>query len=71
MTATAAAPAIQYDDVQGTILRGYRVDFARHFVLTITHAAATGQLVTALVNGSNGLPKSPQRGGLYPSLSAF
>ncbi len=71
MTATAAAPAIQYDDVQGTILRGYRVDFARHFVLTITNAAATGQLVTALVNGSNGLPKITTARRALPKPTSF
>ena len=27
------SPSIDYADVQGTILRGYRVDLARHFVL--------------------------------------
>ncbi|MCE3602157.1 hypothetical protein LXA47_00830 [Massilia sp. P8910] len=48
--------AIDLDDVQGTILRGYRVNLARHFVLTITDAAATGKLIAALVHGDNGLP---------------
>ncbi|ROZ76596.1 hypothetical protein [Ramlibacter sp. WS9] len=61
MAAPAAAglptPTIDHSDVQGTILRGYRVDFARHFILTIDNAAATGQLIQALVSGSNGLPK--------------
>lgn len=48
--------AIDLDDVQGPLLRGYRVRLVRHFVLTITDASAAGRLVEALVRGSNGLP---------------
>ena len=48
---------IDYDDVQGTILRGYRVDLARHFILSISNAQAAGKLIGSLVDGSNGLPK--------------
>lgn len=50
-------PPINYADVQGTLLRGYRADFSRHFVLSISNAAAAGQFIAALVAGSNGLPK--------------
>jgi Dyp-type peroxidase family len=50
-------PAIDYSDVQGTILRGYRVDLARHFILSITNAAAAGALIGALVDGTGGLPR--------------
>jgi deferrochelatase/peroxidase EfeB len=50
------SPSIDYADVQGTILRGYRVDLARHFVLCIDSVAATRALIAALVDGSNGLP---------------
>lgn len=49
-------PVIDYTDVQGTLLRGYRVDLARHFILSIANVAATRQFILALVNGSNGLP---------------
>lgn len=49
-------PVIDYTDVQGTLLRGYRVDLARHFILSIANAAATRQFILALVDGSNGLP---------------
>lgn len=49
-------PVIDYADVQGTLLRGYRVDLARHFILSITSAAAMGQFILALVEGTNGLP---------------
>lgn len=48
---------IDYADVQGTILRGYRVDHARHFILSITDAAGARALVGALVNGAGGLPR--------------
>lgn len=51
------APEIDYDDVQGTILLGYRVDYARHFILTINDAQSTGQLLQSLIDGSDGLPK--------------
>ncbi|MBV9775003.1 MAG: peroxidase, partial [Gemmatimonadetes bacterium] len=50
-------PEIDYADVQGTILRGYRVDLARHFILRITDAAAAGTFVGNLVNGTGGVPK--------------
>lgn len=49
-------PAIDYGDVQGTILRGYRVDLARHFILSITNAPAASALIGALVDGRGGLP---------------
>ena len=50
-------PAIDYGDVQGTILRGYRVDLARHFILSITNAPAASALIGALVDGRGGLPR--------------
>lgn len=57
----AAPPAggveIDYADVQGTILRGYRVDLARHFVLQVTDAAAAGAFLGHLVDGTGGVPK--------------
>jgi deferrochelatase/peroxidase EfeB len=52
-----ANPEIDYSDVQGTILRGYRVDLARHFILSITDAKAAGNLIAALVDGTGGLPR--------------
>lgn len=51
------APSIDFDDVQGTILRGYRVDYARHFVLSIDNVPAMSSLLSSLVSGTNGLPK--------------
>lgn len=50
-------PGLDYSDIQGTILRGYRVDLARHFILGITDAAAAGTLIGALVDGTGGLPR--------------
>ena len=50
-------PVIDFDDVQGTLLRGYRVDLARHFILSIADATAARQLIGELVDGSSGLPK--------------
>jgi Dyp-type peroxidase family len=50
-------PVIDFDDVQGTLLRGYRVDLARHFILSIADAAAARQLIGELVDGSSGLPR--------------
>src|SRR5688500_9244443 len=60
--AVPACPALPdqpmvYADIQGTILRGYRVDLARHFILSITDAAAAGHLIGALVDGTGGLPR--------------
>lgn len=48
---------LDYADIQGTILRGYRVDMARHFILSITDAKAAGALIGALVDGGDGLPR--------------
>lgn len=54
--ATGAPPGIDGADVQGTVLRGYRVDLARHFVLEITDPVAAGELLAALVRG-DGVPR--------------
>jgi deferrochelatase/peroxidase EfeB len=52
-----ATPQIDYADVQGTILRGYRVELARHFILQVTDAAAAGTFIGNLVNGTGGVPR--------------
>jgi Dyp-type peroxidase family len=44
-------------DIQGTILRGYRVDFARHFVLEVVDAGAARAFLGSLVDGSAGVPQ--------------
>lgn len=62
---------IDHADVQGTILRGYRVDFARHFVLSISHAAAAGQFINALIDGSKGLPKITTARRTWPKPACF
>src|SRR3954452_10603036 len=48
---------IDYADVQGTVLRGYRVDFARHFVLSVVDAARARTFIGQLVDGTGGVPK--------------
>ncbi|HEX8363640.1 MAG TPA: hypothetical protein VF613_26200 [Longimicrobium sp.] len=52
-----ATPEIDFADVQGTILRGYRVDLARHFILQITDAKAAATFIGSLVNGTGGVPR--------------
>ncbi|CAN7348654.1 hypothetical protein LJR289_001942 [Pseudoduganella sp. LjRoot289] len=52
-----ANTSIDFDDVQGTVLRGYRVELARHFVLRITDAAQARKTIAALLDGSDGLPQ--------------
>jgi deferrochelatase/peroxidase EfeB len=52
-----APPKIDYADVQGTILRGYRVDLARHFILQVTDAAAARTFIGHLVDGTGGVPR--------------
>jgi Dyp-type peroxidase family len=49
--------SIDYADVQGTILRGYRVDHARHFILQITDAAGARAFIAHLVDGTGGVPR--------------
>jgi deferrochelatase/peroxidase EfeB len=50
-------PELDYSDIQGTILSGYRVDMARHFILSITEPKAAGALIGALVDGTGGMPR--------------
>lgn len=49
--------SIDYADVQGTILRGYRVNLARHFILQITDAAAAKGFIRSTVDGSPNVPQ--------------
>lgn len=63
--------AIELDDVQGVILRGYRVRLVRHFVLTITDAAATGKLIDALVRGRDGVPMITSARLIAPKPASF
>ncbi|NHZ39230.1 Dyp-type peroxidase [Massilia aquatica] len=63
--------AIDLDDVQGIIVRGYRVRLARHFVLTITDAAATGKLIEALVRGRAGVPMITSARLIEPKPASF
>lgn len=52
-----AASTIDYADVQGTILSGYRVKLARHFILQITDPGAAKSFLSSTVNGSPGVPQ--------------
>ncbi|MGH9277804.1 MAG: Dyp-type peroxidase [Acidimicrobiales bacterium] len=52
-----AAKALTLADVQGTVLRGYRVNCARHFVLRVTEPAAARAFLGSLVDGSSGMPQ--------------
>ncbi|HEX2179000.1 MAG TPA: peroxidase [Actinomycetota bacterium] len=49
--------ALDLADVQGTILRGYRVDYGRHFVLEITDPAGGRSFLGSLVDGTAGMPQ--------------
>jgi deferrochelatase/peroxidase EfeB len=62
---------IDFDDVQGILLRGYRVAWARHFVLSITDPRATGQLIEKLLHGSDGLPKLTTARRVVPKPACF
>jgi Dyp-type peroxidase family len=48
---------LDYADIQGTILRGYRVDHARHLVLRVADAAGARAFLGSLVDPASGLPQ--------------
>jgi Dyp-type peroxidase family len=48
---------LDYADVQGTILQGYRVDHARHFVLRIVESAGARAFLGSLVDEASGMPQ--------------
>lgn len=48
--------ALDWADVQGTILRGYRVDLARHFVLQVREPVRARALLGKLLAGDSDLP---------------
>lgn len=52
-----ADPIIDYDDVQGTILLGYRVSMVRHFILSITDVALARKTIPVLIDGDDGGPR--------------
>ncbi|MEG1053034.1 MAG: hypothetical protein RSF79_13435, partial [Janthinobacterium sp.] len=62
---------IDYDDVQGTILRGYRVDLARHFIFSIADAAQARRTIAALLDGSDGLPSITTARHIHPKPPCF
>src|SRR5436190_368957 len=62
---------IDFSDVQGTILRGYRVDLARHFILTVTNGPKAGAFIEALVDGTDGLPRITTAVHIKPKPECF
>lgn len=54
---TSGGVKLDYADIQGTVLRGYRVDHARHLVLQVADAAAARRFLGALVDGTPRLPQ--------------
>jgi hypothetical protein len=48
---TAAPAALNLDDIQGFILRGYRMPMVRHFLLKVRTPAAARRLLGRLVSG--------------------
>lgn len=47
---------IDYADVQGTLLRGYRANLARYFVLSVSDPAGARAFIGHLADGSGGVP---------------
>jgi len=48
---------LDWGDVQGTVVRGYRVDLARHFVLRVHDPAQARALLGSMVGGEPGVPQ--------------
>ncbi len=48
---------LDYDDIQGTILQGYRVGHARHFVLQVVDGAGAQAFLGSLVDPASGMPQ--------------
>jgi Dyp-type peroxidase family len=48
---------VDYADVQGTILQGYRVDHARHFVLRVVDGDGARAFLGSLVEPASGMPQ--------------
>jgi deferrochelatase/peroxidase EfeB len=47
-----AVTALNLDDIQGFILRGYRMPLVRHFLLTVHNAVGARELLGKFVNGN-------------------
>lgn len=48
---------LDWGDIQGTVLRGYRVDLARHFVLKVRDPARARDLLGSLAGGDRSRPQ--------------
>lgn len=51
-----AVPPLDLDDVQGTLVRGYRVDYARHLVLRVVDPSRARRFLGSLVDEAEGIP---------------
>jgi Dyp-type peroxidase family len=51
------APQLDLDDIQGTILRGYRVAHARHFLLRVVDSSSARRFLGRLVDGASEMPQ--------------
>jgi deferrochelatase/peroxidase EfeB len=65
------SPMIEYEDVQGLLLRGYRVDYARHFILSILNPAAMGEFILTLLSGAAGFPTITTAARITPKPAYF
>jgi deferrochelatase/peroxidase EfeB len=50
-TGTARAGALNLADIQGFVVRGYRMPMVRHFLLTVGNASSARKLLGRLING--------------------
>ncbi|MDX6721428.1 MAG: hypothetical protein QOJ63_3682, partial [Solirubrobacteraceae bacterium] len=48
---------LEYEDIQGTILQGYRVDHARHFALRVKAGTRARKFLGSLVDETSKLPQ--------------
>ncbi|MBD2494956.1 Dyp-type peroxidase [Nostoc sp. FACHB-280] len=57
MTISKNQTQLDFSDIQGYIVRGYNMDFARHFVLQVQDAKAAKKFIGNLVNGNESIPQ--------------
>jgi hypothetical protein len=60
-SAPGAKSALDLNDIQGFILRGYKMPMVRHFLLTVGDPATARKLLGRLVSGDEtDAPQTPQ-----------
>jgi hypothetical protein len=57
---SASGSALDLGDIQGFILRGYRMPMVRHFLLTVGIAAAARKLLSRFASGGPACRRLPQ-----------